>query len=137
MHLDSGKERKDMVVGWQPAFVLNRKRTSPLQPAWPQIWPPSLPNVWGLLACIIQQDLISTSGSPPFNMVVTPVAEAHKGAHPVCSGLGAPYECTEYLISKYRLFQENGGHFMFSVNLPISLLCSLPATEEKQGHTEG
>ena len=76
---------------------------------------------------------MSSSGSPPFNVVVRPGALAHKGAHLICSGLRAQYACTENLISRYGLLQENGGQFMFSVNWLISLPCSLPATEEKQG----
>ena len=80
---------------------------------------------------------MSSSGSPPFNVVVRPGPLAHKGAHLIYSGLRAQYACTENLISNYRLLQENGGQFMFSVNWLISLPCPLPATEEKQGTQRG
>ena len=88
---------------------------------------------------------MSSSGSPPFHVMVRPGALAHKGAHLIYSGLRAQYACAEnlissfldFMISKYRLLQENGGQLMFSVNWLISPPCPLPATEEKQGTQRG
>ena len=75
---------------------------------------PPIPQPLGLPACVIQQDLMSSSGSPPFHVMVRPGALTHKGAHLIYSGLRAQYACAEnlissfldFMISKYRLLHD-------------------------------
>lgn len=102
------------------AFVQNQNKTSPLEPAWPWVWPlaPLTPRGSRLM----QQNPISTSGSRLFNVVARLAALARSRACPVSLGLGALYKSAEDLISQYSLCQKNGHRSTVYVNLLISQL---------------